>query len=109
MTLRQIVLEQSNYERGSTFREVEFRDDGSVAILGQDLGGAPQDFWGCREYEFARHVAAADVPALRQALGVSAGGDLLAAIAERFTRSADLEAFIKEHGIPSEFWSRIGD
>jgi hypothetical protein len=52
------------------------------------------------------------VARLRELLGVGAGGDLLAAIRDRFNgpgASARLENFVKDSEIETTFWSRSGD
>ena len=88
-------------------------DDGRLEIAGQDLGPKVEAFFGAgAEYEFARSVAPEGVSRLREVLGVSADGDLLAAIRERFNgpgASHELEQVVAANGIESTFWSRVGD
>lgn len=107
--LQTLVLTDVRDDRGTMWRAVTLTEDGGLAILGQDLGQGVEQFWGCREYEFERRLSAAEVTTLRELLTVPAGGDLLAAIGERFPSTSDLERFAEDHGIVGEFWSRIGD
>ncbi len=47
-------------EEGETSRyiDAEIDEDGDIIISGQDLGKAPQEFWGDSDYEFSTYVAA---------------------------------------------------
>ena len=96
---------------GVSARWVTLTEDGDLLVEGQDLGPGVALFFGGQEYEFARTVRAADVPALRQALHLDDEDDLLAALAERYEGrgTSELEQFIQDAGIASEFWSRVGD
>lgn len=86
-------------------------DDGHVTIRGQDVGGGVGRGWGSgsSEYEWAWSIQERDVPQL--VLALDAGDDVLAALAARFSddAGANLGRFLKEHDIPAEFWSRVGD
>jgi hypothetical protein len=106
------TMEDTVDERGSSHRWLALRDSGALDIAGQDIGPMVERFFGEREYEFARTVAAGAVPRLREALGIGPGDDLLDAICARFSgpgSSAELERWIAEQGIETEFWSRTGD
>jgi hypothetical protein len=106
------TLEDTLDERGSSHRWVTLTDAGGLHIGGQDIGPMVERFFGEREYEFARAVPPAAVPALREALGIGPGDDLLDAICARFNgpgSSDALERWIQELGIETEFWSRTGD
>ena len=103
-----LVLTDVRDENGTVWRAVTLTEDGGLAIRGQDLGRGVEEFFGGSEYEFERRLCAHATNALRELLGVPAGGDLLTAIADRFPESSDLEDFIKEHGVESQFWSRVG-
>ena len=103
------TLEYSRTERGTTWRGLKLTDDGGLAIQGQDFGRMVEGFYGSYEYEFTRALSAAETSTLRGLLAVSEDGDLLAAIAERFSTSHALEGFLTQHGITGEFWSRVGD
>jgi hypothetical protein len=106
------TLEDTLDERGASHRWVTMTGDGGLHIRGQDIGPMVERFFGEREYEFARAVAPAAVPALRDALGIGPDDDLLDAICARFNgpgSSDALERYIQERGIETEFWSRAGD
>jgi hypothetical protein len=106
------TMEDTNDERGSSHRWVRLHESGALEIGGQDIGPMVQRFFGEREYEFARTVPAAAVPALRAALGIGPGDDLLDTICARFDgpgSSDALERWIAEQGIETGFWSRAGD
>lgn len=108
--VRARTLEERRDDRGYTWRGVSLSEDGSLAIEGQDLGKIPEGFWGEYEYEFSRTLSPAETATLRGLLHVPDGGDLVAVLAERFTTSSTIEAFVvQEHGIPGQFWSRVGD
>jgi hypothetical protein len=86
-------------------------ENGDVRLEGQDLGpGVEQIFGeGLTEYEYTMTILAQDVPALRRALGDKS--DLLQALKEALGDPGMIgpKAFLDEHNIPHEFWSRIGD
>lgn len=107
--LTKVVLRQSQDSGGSRYLDAAFDDHGDLVFTGQDLGPAVERFFGCREYEWAWTVRAADLPKLAAAL--EATGDLLAAIRDRFAgdRAGQVDAFLKEYAIPFEGWSRVGD
>lgn len=107
--LTTLVLTDVRDDRGTMWRAVTLTEDGGLAILGHDLGPGVEQFWGCSEYEFERRLSAAEVTTLRELLTVPVGGDLLAAIGDRFASTSDLESFAEGHGIAGEFWSRTGD
>lgn len=81
-----------------------------LMISGQDLGPTVHRLMGSVEYEWATTVAAEHLPALVAALGGTPGEDVLDAVA-RFSgeSAAEVEARIREHAVPHEFWSRDGD
>ena len=106
------MLESQTDEDGVVRRWVELGEGGTLVIAGQDIGAIVERFFGERQYEFARSVAAEDLPRVRELLGVGAGDDLLDAIATRFTEpggSASLERLLADGGVPTRFWSRTGD
>jgi hypothetical protein len=79
-------------------------EDGGFMITGQDLG---PNLSG-REYEYAVAIAARDVPAVVEALGGTAGADVLALVAanaETIVRAGEL-SWLRRLGIKPEFWSR---
>ena len=106
------MLESQTDEDGSVHRWVALSDDGTLVIAGQDIGAIVQRFFGDREYEFARSVAAAELPRVRELLRLGPDDDLLDAIAARFAEpggSASLERLLADGGVPTRFWSRTGD
>jgi hypothetical protein len=104
-----LVLNNVTGEDDTMWRAVSLEADGGLSIEGHDLGRDVEEFFGCREYEFTRRLSRRETAALRQLLGVKRRGDLLAVVAERFATTADLERFMKDHGIEGTFWSRTGD
>lgn len=111
MADRKIVLSEVRDGNGVSARWVRLTDTGDLLIEGQDLGPGVEMFFGANEYEFARTVRAADVPALRRALHLDEEDDLLAALLERYDGkgTSELEQFVQDADVPSEFWSRVGD
>ncbi|MEV6104349.1 hypothetical protein AB0M28_06470 [Streptomyces sp. NPDC051940] len=78
-------------------------DDGTLRIEGQDLTGP--------EYEYALTVAAADVPAVRAALGAAPASDLLHLLrrhSPEVVRRGE-RTWLRSLGIEPGFWSRHGD
>ncbi len=100
-----------NEHSGDTWfnRWVTLHDDGSLTIEGQDLGDAPMNAFGGREYEFSRAVTPAGVTRFRQVLGLVPDEPLLPALRSRFTGTIEIEHALREAGIESEFWTRVGD
>lgn len=111
MADRRIVLSETKDGNGVSARWVRLTNDGDLLIEGHDLGPGVQLFFGGNEYEFVRTVRAADMPALRRAFQLDEEDDLLAALLERYDGrgTSELEQFIQDAGVPSEFWSRVGD
>lgn len=105
---RTVVLTDVRDENGTVWRAVTLTEDGGLAIRGHDLGRGVEDFFGGSEYEFERRLSAQETKAVSELLSVPVEGDLLAAISGRFPSGSGLEDFIKEHGIESQFWSRVG-
>lgn len=100
-----VDLGNTRNERGSFYRALRLRDDGSLVIVEQDLGRGVSDFWGAewREYEFARTLAPPAVAQLRTAAALG-DSNLLQALRSRFETSA-LGTFLRDHGIETTFWS----
>ena len=105
---RTVVLTDVRDENGTVWRAVTLNQDGRLAISGHDLGHGVKGFFGSSEYEFERRLSAQESTTLCKLLTVPAV-DLLAAIVDRFLNGSGLEEFIKENGIASHFWSRVGD
>jgi hypothetical protein len=96
-------------EDGTLWRAVRLHGDGTFAIVGHDIGPGVEEFFGCREYEFAHALSKNQTAALRQLLGVPRRGDLLAAVQQRFTSTDEVRAFLQSHDIAGTFWNRTGD
>lgn len=119
-------------KRGETSRFVDAAvdEDGNLVVSGQDVGKAPQEFWGDADYEFwlfvrgehkdrvlaaliaGRRGGQASSPSLVERLcgaGFSAVKDrvLLALIKVRygghFSAVDEFRDFVKSRGIPCEF------
>jgi hypothetical protein len=112
MAERTVTLCDDRFENGSYHLRARLREDGALVIEGQDLGAAPERFWGSREYEWTITVPPEAVPRLVAALGGRPGGsdplDLLAARYAEDPRAAS-RSFPDEAGVPCDFWSRVGD
>ena len=104
-----LVLAHVEDGDGIIWRTVSLTDDGGLLVGGHDLGPGVERVFGFREYEFERRLSARETETLRHLLRVTGDGDLLTAIEDRFTSNPQLEEYLKEHGIPGEFWNRIGD
>ncbi len=79
--------------------------DGNLHLEGQDLGPGTGPLGADGEYEWFLTIRAADVPALRDMLGIHADADLLETLERSWsgpTRSRDLEARIHASGIETE-------
>lgn len=109
---RRIELRADRSDRSAYFLSARMKPDGSLVIEGQDLGDAPEAFWGSREYEWAITIAPGDVPSFVAALsGTAIADDPLELLGARFRQDERFatRAFLEEGGIPFRFWSRIGD
>lgn len=108
---RTVVLRQTQDENGPRHLRATLTKNGDVQIEGQDFGAAVEQFFGegFTEYEYALKIQSADVPRLLDALGASRHP--LAALQKHFENPdvADPQSFLQEHGIPFEFWSRVGE
>ncbi len=105
MTSRRVSLR--SVQRGLDRRRLEaFLDtDGDLHIEGQDLGPGTGPLGADGEYEWFLTIRAIDLPAIRAVLGIDADADLLGSLGRSWsgpTRSRDLEARIRESGIPTE-------
>jgi hypothetical protein len=111
-TARTVVLREERSAHGSYHLRAHLLDGGSLVIEGQDLGAAPESFWGSREYEWTLSVPPEQVPGLVSALGGTPGDDdpleLLAARFRQDERCAS-RSFLEEAGVAFGFWSRVGD
>jgi hypothetical protein len=110
----QLSLEHRDDDQGLYHRSLTRREDGALVLEGHDLGRGVSDVFGSNlsEYEFVRTVAEDQVVRLSAALGLTSDDDLRATLEARFAHpggSQAFELFLKDHGIASDFWNRIGD
>lgn len=108
---RSVELRNIHDASGSRFLEARLEASGDLLFEGQDLGAGVEEYFGAglREYEWSWTVRAQDIHLLEAALGVPA--DLLEALGQRFSgdAAAGLVGFLRDHDVPYESWSRVGD
>lgn len=106
-----VVLHQQADEEGTVFVRARITREGALEVSGQDIGRAVESLWGSREYEWAVTIAPQHHALLEGALGHHGGTDPLGAVAAAFTGPAAIgfRSFCESHGVPHEFWSRVGD
>ncbi len=82
-------------ERGSTSRLIHARieDDGSLVVEGQDVGAAPEEWFGDSDYEFIVRVKAEDKDRVILAL-------IEKLFRGRFRAVDEIREFLEEKGIP---------
>ena len=104
-----VVLREERSKTDIRHLSAGYAANGDLRIEGQDLGDGVQRIFGYREYEWGWTIWAADLPKLAEALGVTS--DVLKALAASYSgdNAANLGAFLEDHGVPFETWSRIGD
>jgi hypothetical protein len=98
-----LVMRDTEDDDGTMWRAVVHYVDGCLAIQGFDTGPGVRRVHGDDGYEFARDLSAAETARLRGLLGVADGDDLLAAIGQRFTTTAELEEYLDDAGIAGTF------
>ncbi len=80
--------------------DVEITEEGDLLFSGQDVGKAPETFWGDEDYEYWLKVSAADKDRV-----------LLTLIEKLYSGNPSLISEIKDYlgskGIPSEFSSYV--
>lgn len=112
MSARRAVLRSERYAQNAYTLSAMIDDGGTLVIEGQDLGDAPERFWGSREYEWRITIRAEEVGLLVAALGgVPGRDDPLDLLAARFATDERYagRTFLEEHRVPFDFWSRVGD
>ena len=111
--LQSVVLRDLTDSGGRRFLEAKWREDGGIAIDGQDLGAGVERAFGegLSEYEWAWAVEPKDVPAAVAALGGHKGDDPLRVVAAWSAAHGgqDPGSHLREAGVPIGFWSRVGD
>jgi hypothetical protein len=93
--------------RGTLTTWADLKDDGSLVLSGQDLGGHPMG----GEYEYAHTVPPGQVPLVVAALG-GAPGDPVLPLLERHAElvvGTGEGAWLASIGVEPGFWSRLGD
>ena len=104
-----VILRDEKTATDTRFLSARLNEQGDLVIEGQDLGQGVKDIFDCIEYEWAWTIKSEHLPAMKKAL--SANNGILDALKQHFSdkNAANLHSFIKDHEIPHEFWSRIGD
>jgi hypothetical protein len=85
---------------GLYHREVQLHDDGSLLIIGHDLGET--------EYEFERRVSPAGVRRLMASIAADSSAPVLDVVRDVFTSTREIEQRLEELRIETEFWNRFG-
>jgi hypothetical protein len=85
---------------GLYHREVQLEDDGSLLIIGHDLGDT--------EYEFERRVSPDGVRRLLASITADGTKPVLDGLRETFTSTREIEQRLEELQVETEFWNRIG-
>jgi hypothetical protein len=113
MNERRIVLRDQRDKDGLRHLSARLNADGALLVEGQDLGPGVSRVFGddITEYEWVHTVAASHVPALVTALGGPDGADVLELLASGAAghQAGDLIRVLKDHRIPYDAWSRLGD
>ena len=108
-----VVLRDFRDSRGHRFLEATRREDGGIAIDGQDLGDGVEEAFGAglTEYEWAWRIEPQDVPAAVAALGGHEADDPMRVLEAWFSGHGgkDPGSHLKDAGVPIGFWSHVGD
>lgn len=103
---RHVTLQNEHREDGSWLNLDAYLDpDGTLRIVGQDLGPVTAAISSDGEYEYFYTIAAADVPALVTALGGEPGSDVLELLVQRWSDEASygLGGAIRSSGVRHHF------
>jgi hypothetical protein len=84
----------------SIYIDAEITESGDLLLSGQDVGKAPEEFWGDADYEYWVLVAAEHKDRVLLALLEKVYGGNQSAV-------SDFRAFLKEKGLPSSFHSWV--
>ena len=113
MTARTVTLHEEHTRSDSRTLRACLSESGDLSIEGHDLGSGVEGILGpgLTEYEWVITVRAAHFPRLVAALGGKDGDDVITLLSQRYAENADYasKTFFDEQGIPTEFFSRIGD
>jgi hypothetical protein len=111
MEKRSVTLRDTHDVQGIRHLAASLSVDGTLTIKGQDIGRGVEGVFGAgySEYEWAWTIKPSEVERLLVVL--DSGDDALAGLSGRFSgeAAAGLQAFLDEHGVVYEFWSRMGD
>lgn len=97
------------------FRRLTARltEEGDLSIEGHDSGSGVEEILGpgLTEYEWLITVSASEVPRVVATLGGKEGDDVLELLSARCSENEwyASRTFFEQHGIPTGFWSRVGD
>ena len=119
--IREIVLRDEKSGKTHIYLAAKISDEGDLIMEGQDVGEAPDKYWGDSDYEYWVIVKrdCKDTVLLwliKECFGTSSDFRdwlkedyrdtvLLWLIKERFKTSSDFRDWLKEKGIPSKFFS----
>ena len=105
----QVVLRDIRRGGDSRWLAASLTDDGDLLIEGCDGGAAVEALFGSREYEWSWTIRSAHLARLSDALGC--GEDVLKGLRASFSgdAAAGLKAFLDDHAIAHDVWSRSGD
>jgi hypothetical protein len=108
---RVVTLQKDRVGQDSYNLRLRLKSTGDLIIEGHDLGAGVAKCWGGSEYEWALTIKAADVPAYLRCLGGAPDDDILDLVSARFREDPRCvqTRFLKERGIPMDFWSHVGD
>jgi hypothetical protein len=103
---RRVILRDEHDGGNSRLLTARVEANGDLRLSGQDLGSGTAPVSSDGEYEWETTVAAADIPALLEALNAPATADVLDELEARWTGRAsyDLERRLRSSDIPVDRW-----
>ena len=93
---KKVTLRETRTDKDVSILEAKIDDDGDLMLEGQDIGKAPQEFWGDSDYEYARVIKKGYKDRISRLL-----------IMERFNTNSDFRKWLDEKGVPGKFWRAI--
>lgn len=105
---RSVRLQNEHREDGSALSiDARLERDGTLRIIGHDLGPVAEAISPDGEYEWFYTIAARDIPVLVIALGGQPGTDVIELLEQRWSGDAaySLGAAIRSSGVSSNFSS----
>lgn len=106
---RWTLVDERTGSGGWTHRSVQLREDGSLTLIGHDLGAEVEGVLGASEYEFDRTYDPDEVALLSRFLGLADHDEVVTALRMRCGTFEDIEQVAREAGVEGRFWSRVGD